>query len=108
MLTEAGIEPQRLAVMLTRTGSDSEAADYKQLIGSQLFGGAPINLVAAHIPERIAYRNALTRRLVITEAQPLSVGRAARRAIDSLIEAYMRAGDADTAIPTPTRSQGVA
>lgn len=91
MLTEAGVDPRRLAVMLTRTGSESEAEDYKRLIGSQSFGGAPINLVADHIPERIAYRNALTRRLVITEAQPLSVGRAARRAIDSLIETYMSA-----------------
>lgn len=106
MLTDAGIEPSRLAVMLTRTGSDSEASDYKRLIGSQQFGGAPINLVAAHIPERIAYRNALTRRLVITEAQPLSVGRSARRAIDSLIECYMRASDA--ASDTPTRLHGAA
>jgi cellulose biosynthesis protein BcsQ len=108
MLTEAGIEPSKLAVMLTRTGSDSEAADYKRLIASQDFGGAPINLVAAHIPERIAYRNALTRRLVITEAQPLSVGRAARRAIDSLIEAYMCASDAGSDTSTITRNLGAA
>ena len=57
----------------------------------------PVNLVTAHIPERIAYRNALTRRLVITEAQPASVGRAARKAIDALIEAYMRSTEIDTA-----------
>ncbi len=91
MLTDAGIDPRRLAVMLTRTGSDSEAEDYKRLIAAQSFGGGPINLVAAHIPERIAYRNALTRRLVITEAQPLSVGRAARKAVDALIDAYTQA-----------------
>lgn len=97
MLTEAGIDPRRLAVMLTRTGSDSEAEDYKRLISSQLFAGMPVNLVTAHIPERIAYRNALTRRLVITEAQPASVGRAARKAIDALIEAYMRSTEIDTA-----------
>lgn len=96
MLTEAGIDPRRLAVMLTRTGSDSEAEDYKRLISSQLFAGMPVNLVTAHIPERIAYRNALTRRLVITEAQPTSVGRAARKAIDALIEAYMRSSEIDT------------
>lgn len=97
MLTEAGIDPRRLAVMLTRTGSDSEAEDYKQLISGQLFAGMPVNLVNAHIPERIAYRNALTRRLVITEAQPASVGRAARKAINALIEAYMRSTEIDTA-----------
>lgn len=97
MLTDAGIDPRRLAVMLTRTGSDSEAEDYKRLIANQHFRGLPVNLVTAHIPERIAYRNALTRRLVITEAQPASVGRAARKAIDALIEAYMRSTDIDTA-----------
>jgi len=96
MLTEAGIDPRRLAVMLTRTGSDSEAEDYKRLISSQHFQGMPVNLVTAHIPERIAYRNALTRRLVITEAQPSSVGRAARNAIDALIEAYMRSTEINT------------
>lgn len=99
MLTEAGIDPRRLAVLLTRTGSDSEAEDYKRLIGSQSFGGFPVNLVAAHIPERIAFRNALTRRLVITEAQPNTVGRAARKAIDALIEAYMRTTELDVEPP---------
>lgn len=99
MLTDAGIDPRRLAVMLTRTGSDSEAEDYKRLIASQDFGGQPVNLVAAHIPERIAYRNALTRRLVITEAQPLSVGRAARNAIDALIDCYTRATEIEPAAP---------
>jgi cellulose biosynthesis protein BcsQ len=99
MLTEAGIDARRLAVILTRTGSDSEAADYMRLIASQQFAGFPVNLVAAHIPERIAYRNALTRRLVITEAQPTSVGRAARKAIDALIETYMRATDLESLPP---------
>ncbi len=99
MLTDSGVDPRRLAVLVTRTGSDSEAEDYMRLIGAQHFGGMPVNLIAAHIPERIAYRNALTRRLVITEAQPTTVGRAARKAIDALIEAYMRSTEIENVPP---------
>lgn len=104
MLTEAGVDPNRLAVMLTRTGSDTEAADYQRLIAAQTFVGRPVNVVPAHIPERIAYRNALTRRLAVTEAQPTSVGRVARQAVDALIDTYLKATEIEA--PSPAILEG--
>ncbi|MFA5957745.1 ParA family protein [Hyphomicrobium sp.] len=82
----AGIQPERLAVILARTGSDAEAADYINWLHSANVG--PINIISQHIPERPSYRNALARHLAITEAQPVSVRVQARRAIDALIEAF--------------------
>ena len=82
----AGIDPNRLAIILTRTGSDAEANDYRNWLRSAGLGAA--HIISDHVPERVAYRNALTRRLAITESQPVSVRVQARRAIDGLITAF--------------------
>ena len=84
-----GIAPERLAVILTRTGSDAEAKDYINWLHSAGLG--PLHIISHHIPERIAYRNALTRRLAITEAPQVSVRVQAKRAVDALIEAFENA-----------------
>lgn len=100
-LIATGIDPARLAVILTRTGSEAEAQDYRSWLAG---AGLPIHVIPAHIPERVAYRNALTRRLAITEAQPVSVRVAARRAVDALIETF----DQATATPSPHPLEGAA
>lgn len=87
-LIAAGVDPGRLAVILTRTGSPAEAQDYRTWLRD---AGLPIHVIAVDIPERVAYRNALTRRLAITEATPTSVRAAARRAVDALIDSFDRA-----------------
>lgn len=84
-----GIDPARLAVILTRTGTDAEAADYRAWLTN--IGLGPIRVIDPHIRERVAYRNALSRRLAITEAQPVSVRVQARRAVDALIDAFDQA-----------------
>jgi chromosome partitioning protein len=88
-----GIDPARLAVIFTRTGTDAEASDYRGWLRNMNLG--PIHIIGNHIPERVAYRNALTRRLAITEAQPVSVRVQARRAVDELIDAFDRATTKD-------------
>ena len=88
-MLSVGIDPARLAVILTRTGSDAEASDYRGWLTNMNLG--PIHIIGQHIPERVAYRNALTRRLAITEAQPVSVRVQARRAVDALIDAFDQA-----------------
>lgn len=98
----AGIDPSRLAIILTRTGSDAEANDYRNWLQSAGLGGA--HVIADHVRERVAYRNALTRRLAITEAQPVSVRVQARRAIDALITAF----EAVTAPDSNHQRQGLA
>jgi cellulose biosynthesis protein BcsQ len=100
-LLQTGIDPRRLAVILTRFGSSSEARDYRTWLEALNLG--PITYLQSHIPERIGYRNALTRRLAITEAQPASVRRAARLAIDELIEAF----DAATTVSQPAPSASI-
>lgn len=100
-LIATGVDPARVAVILTRTGSDAEAQDYRAWLRD---AGLPIHVIATDIPERVAYRNALTRRLAITEAQPVSVRVAARRAVDALIDAFDRA----TAAPIPHHLEGAA
>lgn len=88
-----GIDPARLAVILIRAGSEAEANDYRAWL--QDAGLGPIHIIDRHVPERVAYRNALTRRLAITEAQPTSVRVQARRAVDALIDAFDRATTTD-------------
>jgi cellulose biosynthesis protein BcsQ len=88
-LIATGIDPNRLAVILTRTGTDAEAQDYRAWLTSAGLG--PIHIIDRHIPERVADRNALTRRFAITEAQPTSVRVQACRSVDALIAAFDRA-----------------
>ncbi|MFA5957048.1 ParA family protein [Hyphomicrobium sp.] len=85
-MLEEGIRPERLAVILTRTGSDAEARDYINWLRSANRG--PINILTEHIPEQIAYRIALGRHLAITETPQVGVRVHARRAIDALIDAF--------------------
>lgn len=49
----------------------------------------------AVVPERTAYRNAIGKGLTILEAQPVSVRRDARAAVNAIIETYMAVTDAD-------------
>ncbi len=101
-MLSTGIDPRRLAVILTRTGSDAEARDYRLWLENLNLG--PIAYLRSHIPEKIGYRNALTRRLAITEAQPLTVRRCAKFAIDDIIEAFETA----TSVSDPAATQGAA
>jgi len=101
-LIATGIDPNRLAVILTRTGTDAEAADYRAWL--QGAGLGRIHIIDRHIPERVAYRNALTRRLSIIEAQPTSVRVQARRAVDALIDAFDRTANSD---PLPQTERAI-
>ena len=46
------------------------------------------------MPERAAYRTAIGKGLTILEAQPVSVRKNARAAVNGIIEAYMEATEA--------------
>lgn len=85
----AGVRADRLAVVLTRIGTEAEVRDHQSWLRGTLVCGQEIQVIDAAIPERTAYRNALGRGLTILEAQPVSVRRDARAAVNGLIEAYM-------------------
>lgn len=102
----AGVRADRLAVVLTRIGTDAEVRDHQSWLRGTPVCGQEIRVIDAAIPERTAYRNALGRGLTILEAQPVSVRRDARAAVNGLIEAYMAAIGA--AAPSDNAVKGAA
>ncbi|MBS0244911.1 MAG: hypothetical protein JSS20_22290 [Proteobacteria bacterium] len=83
-----GVEPSRLGVLMTRTGSDAEARDYQSWLRSLNLG---VTVIEAHIAERTAYRNAIGKHLSIIEAPQVSLRVQARAAVDAIIAAFDRA-----------------
>jgi cellulose biosynthesis protein BcsQ len=95
MLTK-GVDPRKVAVLMTRTGTDSEAAEFQAWLRALKLG---ITVIDAHIPERTAYRNALSKHLSIVEAPQVSLRVQARTAVDAVIQAF----DQATLPATPER-----
>ena len=89
----AGVSAERMAVILTRISTEPEARDHQRWIEATPVLGHTIRVIEAVVPERTAYRNAIGKGLVITEAQPVSVRRDARGAVNGIIEAYMEVTD---------------
>jgi len=89
----AGVSADRMAVILTRISTEPEARDHQQWIEATPVLGHTIRVIEAVVSERTAYRNAIGKGLVITEAQPVSVRRDARSAVNGIIEAYMEMTD---------------
>lgn len=83
-----GVHPSRLAVLMTRTGSASEASEFQAWVRKLDLG---ITMLEPHIPERTAYRNAISKHLSILEAQQVSLRVQARAAVDAVIAAFDRA-----------------
>lgn len=83
-----GVAPSRLAVLMARTGSDTEARDYLAWLRALNLG---IVVIEQHIPERTAYRNAISKHLSIIETPQLSLRVQARAAVDAVIHAFDRA-----------------
>lgn len=100
-----GVRADRLAVIMTRTSTEAEARDHQTWIRNMPICGHDVRVLDAVVPERTAYRNALGKGLTILEAQPASVRRDAREAINGLIEAYMEATQASS---TTTKRKGAA
>lgn len=90
----AGVRADRLAIVLTRTSTEAEARDHQTWIRNTPIYGHEVRVLDAVIPERTAYRTAIGKGLTILEAQPASVRRDARAAVNGLIEAYMDATSA--------------
>jgi len=90
-IVAAGIPAGRILIVLTRTGSDAEAADHRMWIEDTDIFGQRVKVAAGHIPERIAYRQAISRGLTLREAQPASLRRIAGSAIDEIIAAVIEA-----------------
>ncbi|MBS0244766.1 MAG: hypothetical protein JSS20_21555 [Proteobacteria bacterium] len=82
------IDPTKLAVLMTRTGTDSEAAEFQAWLRALNLG---ITVIEAHIPERTAYRNAISKHLSIIETPQVSLRVQARAAVDAVITAFDRA-----------------
>lgn len=101
----AGIRGDRLAVILTRASTEAEVRDHQAWIRATPVCGHDIRVVDASVPERTAYRNAIGRGLTILEAQPVSVRRDARAAVNGLIEAYMEITSGE---PAQTELKGAA
>lgn len=95
----AGVRCDRMAVVLTRVGTEAEARDHQRWLEGTTFGTGPIRVIDGVVPERTAYRNAIGKGLTILEAQPVSVRRDARAAVNGIIEAYMDVKDAQAAEP---------
>lgn len=95
-IVAAGIPADRVLVVLTRTGSDAEAADHRAWLEATDLYGRPIRVARAHIPERIAYRQAIGRGLTIREATPTSLRRIAGETIDAILEAFMAIAAGET------------
>lgn len=85
----AGVSGDRLAVVLTRISTEAEARDHQAWIKATPICGQEVRVIDAVVPERTAYRNAIGKGLTILEAQPVSVRRDARAAVNGIIEAYM-------------------
>jgi hypothetical protein len=85
----AGVSGDRLAVVLTRISTEAEARDHQAWIKATPICGQEVRVIEAVVPERTAYRNAIGKGLTILEAQPVSVRRDARAAVNGIIEAYM-------------------
>jgi chromosome partitioning protein len=100
-LIAAGVPPERLAIMLTRTGSEAEERSFRLTLSTTRIGGHLLRVIDKALPEQIGYRTALARGQAVTEATPNSIGRAAREAVDALIDAYLTVTDP---APTPTSS----
>lgn len=82
--------PDRLAVVLTRTRSAAEAADYRHLLEAKRFASGGLTVLTPSVPEKTAYNSAISKALAITEAQPVTVGMTARIAVNAIIDAYSR------------------
>lgn len=98
-ILQAGLAPHRLAIVLTRIGSDAEAAEERHWLNGSDFVDPAITVLEATIPERINYRDAVSRGLTIAEANPVSLARRARAALDALIAAYVTAQDKPETTP---------
>lgn len=83
-----GLSPARLAVVMTRTGSDAEARDYQAWLRALNLG---VTVIESHIAERTAYRNAIGKHLSIIEAPQVTLRVQARAAVDAIIAAFDRA-----------------
>jgi cellulose biosynthesis protein BcsQ len=99
----AGVSAERLAVVLTRISTEAEARDHQAWIRATPVCGHEVRVIEAVVPERTAYRNAIGKGLTILEAQPVSVRRDARAAVNGIIEAYMAATDGSGAEQELTR-----
>ena len=105
ILIDAGVDPKRLAVIMTRTGSDSEARLWRQTLQAIDFGDVDdpahtpihLNVLEPHIPEFTSFRTALDRNLAITEVPHKTLRVAARTAVDTLVATFLDVTDtADT------------
>ncbi len=99
----AGVRADRLAVILTRVSTEAEARDHHAWLRATPVCGQEIRVIDAVVPERTAYRNAIGKGLTILEAQPVSVRRDARAAVNGIIEAYMEASGASGGRETAQR-----
>jgi cellulose biosynthesis protein BcsQ len=100
----AGVSAERLAVVLTRISTEAEARDHQTWIKATPVCGHEVRVIEATVPERTAYRNAIGKGLTILEAQPVSVRRDARAAVNGLIESYMEI----TSGTEPVKQKGAA
>lgn len=91
----AGVRADRLAVVLTRVGTEAEARDHQLWFANTPVCGHDLRVIEASVPERAAYRTAIGKGLTILEAQPVSVRKNARAAVNGIIEAYMEATEAE-------------
>jgi len=97
-ILNAGVKPERLALVLTRMLTEPEVRDHKEWLGSFVYRGDTLKLMVLDTPvlEKPVYRNAVSRGLAITEVAPVSLRKSARATIDELIGAAMASLDEQT------------